>query len=443
MLKYSLGGGAGRENYQSELTTINLPTTPSSAPISAPATELHRDIYFAFGELAIPIISPDQNIAAMRKLDVNLASRWSHYSDFGDNVSSKAGIAWFPVDSFKLRATISQFFRAPYLTQLDPSSNSITITHGSDLGPDFASALDAFTGTPNSNLIAAAGNNPILKPESGVSRTVGFDFAPTQMPSLKLGFTYYHFDYNHRIAVPDPSYEGFVSPAAVPYAFIVNPTVSQVAGVLTGISPSQIYVNDVVPNPKNLAALAAATNAIYDNRLQNISRVVLDAIDLDASYSHPLVVGTINFALHASYLPSYNEHVAPGAPEQSLVGNILMPSDLKGRASALYTIGGFSGGVAINYVNGYRNSVAVGAPSVANWTTVDTTLAYEFSSGTGLLNGLHLLLSVQNLLDTNPPFVPISIAGNGGFGIATSTGYDPVNANPIGRLVNLTISKRW
>ena len=47
------------------------------------------------------------------------------------------------------------------------------------------------------------------------------------------------------------------------------------------------------------------------------------------------------------------------------------------------------------------------------------------------------MVDVTNLLDTDPPFVAIIPNGNGG------GGFDPNNATPIGRLVSVTIDKKF
>jgi iron complex outermembrane receptor protein len=44
---------------------------------------------------------------------------------------------------------------------------------------------------------------------------------------------------------------------------------------------------------------------------------------------------------------------------------------------------------------------------------------------------------VDNLFDRDPPYVNVPISPNGG------GGFDPNNANPIGRLVSLRIGKKF
>jgi len=52
----------------------------------------------------------------------------------------------------------------------------------------------------------------------------------------------------------------------------------------------------------------------------------------------------------------------------------------------------------------------------------------------GFLRDLDLSVSVQNLFDRNPPFYVNS---------ALTYGYDAEQANPLGRVVSLSIRKKW
>lgn len=63
----------------------------------------------------------------------------------------------------------------------------------------------------------------------------------------------------------------------------------------------------------------------------------------------------------------------------------------------------------------------------ATSTTVDLNLEYS------LVGGTDLALNVQNLFDTDPPFIVN----------ARGTGYDPTNATALGRFVSLTMTHEW
>jgi iron complex outermembrane receptor protein len=68
---------------------------------------------------------------------------------------------------------------------------------------------------------------------------------------------------------------------------------------------------------------------------------------------------------------------------------------------------------------------------VDSYTTVDLRLAYQVEREGGFLGGVTVALEAQNLFDQDPPFVD------------NTSGYDSQSANPIGRLIGLTLTKSW
>ena len=50
-----------------------------------------------------------------------------------------------------------------------------------------------------------------------------------------------------------------------------------------------------------------------------------------------------------------------------------------------------------------------------------------------LTESLDLALSVRNLFDAEPPF----------YDAPQGIGYDPANADPLGRVISLQLTKRW
>jgi iron complex outermembrane recepter protein len=61
---------------------------------------------------------------------------------------------------------------------------------------------------------------------------------------------------------------------------------------------------------------------------------------------------------------------------------------------------------------------------------VDARLAYDFGARfqNGFLAGLTAALSLQNALDRKPPHTALVFA-------SSDSGFDPTNANPLGRLI--------
>lgn len=118
------------------------------------------------------------------------------------------------------------------------------------------------------------------------------------------------------------------------------------------------------------------------------------------------------------------------------------PVDLRGRAYVGFASGGFDTTFNVNYVDDYANPFAIGgARTVDSWTTVDWSSSFTFDHADTWLAGVRISLSMQNLLDKDPPFVGAS--GRTGPALQIPVGFDPANANPLGRFVSAGIAIKW
>src|SRR5690606_35555620 len=77
-----------------------------------------RNVYSAFAELAIPVVSPEMNIPFVKSIDMQVAGRLEDYSLFGLVGAPKVAVAYRPNDWLMFRTAWSKGFRAPNLTQL-------------------------------------------------------------------------------------------------------------------------------------------------------------------------------------------------------------------------------------------------------------------------------------------------------------------------------------
>jgi iron complex outermembrane receptor protein len=98
--------------------------------------------------------------------------------------------------------------------------------------------------------------------------------------------------------------------------------------------------------------------------------------------------------------------------------------------------GGFLGALFVNHLGGYDNNLVSPIEAVDSRTTFDMNVSYTFGGG-GIAEGLSIGLDAVNLLDEEPPFVNIAQSPNGG------GGFDPTLVNPIGRVVGVTLRKKW
>ncbi|MBS0377968.1 MAG: TonB-dependent receptor [Proteobacteria bacterium] len=106
----------------------------------------------------------DNEIAS--RLLLQVAGRYSHYSDYGDSVTGKFAVRYSITDSFLLRGSVSNSFRAPSLAQ---EAIRITTLNFNDTG----TGLQNTAFLPPTDPLAAENGGIALRPEKSVNTTVG------------------------------------------------------------------------------------------------------------------------------------------------------------------------------------------------------------------------------------------------------------------------------
>lgn len=179
----------------------------------------------AYVEANIPLL---KGMPMAELLAVDLASRYSDYSSFGNTTNSKGSIQWRPVKDVLVRATYAQGFRAPTLadtfgggsqtfdTYLDPCDSAF----GAAATDPTVKARCAAAGVPATfrqknqagNFIASTGGgqtptpfmsgfgNSTLTPETATSRTAGIVYSPVWLNGLSASLDYYDIRIKNRIA---------------------------------------------------------------------------------------------------------------------------------------------------------------------------------------------------------------------------------------------------
>src|SRR5690606_15573944 len=84
-----------------------------SAVSPNPDTKGSREVFSTYLEFALPLVSPEMDIPLVYQLDMQLAGRYEHYSDFGSVAKPKVAVAWDVVPGVRLRGSYSEGFRAP------------------------------------------------------------------------------------------------------------------------------------------------------------------------------------------------------------------------------------------------------------------------------------------------------------------------------------------
>src|SRR5690606_29338505 len=158
-----------------------------------------REVGSLYAEFAIPLVSPSMEVPLVRALDLQVAGRYEHYSDFGGVAKPKVSLAWDIVDGFMMRANWSQSFLAPNILQLYAEGTTV-----SNSRTDYyvceadirAGTIDGVhrCGRSYSTMAIRSGNRD-LQPETSEPWSAGFVFQPKFLPaSTRMTFTADYFE---------------------------------------------------------------------------------------------------------------------------------------------------------------------------------------------------------------------------------------------------------
>ncbi len=388
-------------------------------PYGSTGTQGARNIEAVYGEIFVPVIGEANALPAFQSLSLSAAVRHERYNDFGSTTNPKFGLSWKPVSGLELKGSFGTSFRAPGFVELrqTPDSDVYFIYPVSD--------PQSPTGT--SNVMYYRGNKTGMKPEKARTFTLGFVLEPALLPGLRLSSSYFDIRYKDQIVDLTSALLQMLNNRAT-YAALINDNPS--------LAMLQAAINS--PNFIDYFGLQAADVDVFiDARTQNLAVVRQKGLDFEAQYQFPAGSGEARLGIDGTYLFRFTRAASASAPAIDILNSINNPVDLRLRAHAGWTSGPLSALTSLNYVRGYTNSVVSPVEHVDAWTTIDAQLSYRFENKTGLLQGLAVALSATNLFDKDPPYAAFSFNG------ITAVGYDPQNANPLGRVVSLQLTKAW
>jgi iron complex outermembrane recepter protein len=411
-VRYAVGAQYRKESFGS---TFILPVTDNTFYPS-------RDVDAGYVELHVPVIGQTSGSHGDPALELTLADRAEHYSDFGSTNNPQFGLIGKASSSVTIRGTYGTSFVAPLLSQLNPVPSAVEPLPGTD--------FTRVPGQTNPNTLTVFGGNPDLGPEKARVWTVGLDFKPPEVEGLTAKLTYYDIVFTNEIITADASFnqlDAFIDEAILgPNIVQRNPPSSLVQQLIS----EPTYENPFNVNP-------ATIGAIYDSESMNLSSVKTRGLDFGLGYKRTILGTGIDTGIDGGYIFAFDNQFSSTAPVVSILNTSYNPINLRLRARALATRGPLSGGVYINFTNDYSDNNVIPYAHVSSWTTADAVATYAFGSSGGSPNGLTVALSVINLTNRAPPFVlnPSSAA--------YPINYDGVNANALGRFISLRLQKRW
>jgi iron complex outermembrane recepter protein len=168
---------------------------------------------------------------------------------------------------------------------------------------------------------------------------------------------------------------------------------------------------------------------------------------LATEYNFAVGPGRIFLGINGTYVLNRDTQITDNGAEIDTADTIFNPPSWRARGLVSYQQGGFGANLFVNHTDSYvDNRVLIGIAGprdVDSLTTLDVRFAYDFSANFegGFFSGLSVALSAQNVLDEDPPAVAVTPVT--ATGASFDLGFDPINADPLGRLIALEFTKSW
>lgn len=400
-IRTAFGGGWRQESF--DLSSATSPQTAISGD---------RDIRYVFGEALIPLVAESDDRTGLRSLAISASGRFEDRSDFGSAATPKVGVRYEPVSGLTLRATWGKSFKAPSFQQLLQNRTAVLFP------------ASAFRVTGGGAAFFVTGGNPDLEPERSRSWTVGGDFSLDGRAPLTFSATYFNIDFTDRVVTPiSPASTALINPIFDSFVDL-DPTAQDQADLLASVSRF-VNLSGAPHDPGTVIA-------IVRNLQQNALSQRIEGIDV----SYRQEIGAFNAFANATWIDLHQQSV-PAAPEVALSGTIANVPDLRARGGLTWETSGLAVTGIVNFVSSSTDTGVTPNADIGAWTTVDANLSYEFDEDSGVLSDMRIALSATNLFDRDPPFAfSPSFLQEGVF-------FDSTTASPLGRLVALTIRKRF
>lgn len=369
---------------------------------------------FGYAELSAPLVSPGQVISGVHRLDLTGAIRTEDYRSYGRVTTPKFGLIYSPNDDVTLKTSWGKSFKAPRLLQRLSAQYVLYYPQ---------TTLGGSTSPADATVLYRTGGRDSLQPERARTWSAAIALHPEAMPELEAELGWFAIDFGDRIVQPVAPTQALSNPI---YAEFVNaqPTPADLAQALDASD----YFYNYAGAPYDADKVAA----IVDGRYINASRQKVKGVDLTGSYRFDLGAGCLVIRGSATWLHSTQATIPTQRPYQ-LAGTLYYPAKTTGRLGATWTRGGFTVSAFGNYKSGVTNTTD--GKQGASFTTFDGTLSYHTRETARPFSGMTFEVSVQNLLDRAPPLYAVSAFNE--------TPYDSTNYSAVGRLVSISVAKRW
>lgn len=418
---FVLPGGEARlavgVGYRSNKLSINSRAIVGGMESTTEALTETRDVAYGYGELSLPLIGPANEIDFVNRFQLIGALRYEDHRHIDRVTTPKIGLVYSPLEGIEFKGSWGKSFKAPNLYQTGQLTNAQLVPY------------TRYTPAPPTSLpvLYLFGGNPDLKPERATTWTASVEFTPAFLEGFRAEIGYFNISYRNRVASPvassgrafQPVYSDFIQ---------FDPTASDVQSAIDGIT-------GIFTNLTTGAFDSAAVSAIFRNYLQNISVQNLEGADFSASYHRDLgQYGQLSLRGSASYLDS-TRIIAPNLPMVEQAGIIFTPPHWRGRLGADWQRGNVTLSATGTYSGTTEDNRLSPTVKVGSFTTLDTVATIRSSADHGPFANIEWQIGVQNLFNAKPARIRATYAAE--------VQADSTNHSLYGRIISLTLTKKW
>jgi outer membrane receptor protein involved in Fe transport len=335
--------------------------------INAQALDGSYKVKEGFLEVGVPLLN---ELPMAYLLDLNGAVRRTDYSTSGGVTTWKVGLNYEPIETLRVRGTLSRDIRAPNINELFSGQNQ-----------GISPLIDPVNNTQRS-VVQLTGGNPNLTPERALSYTFGAVYRPGWAPGLRMSADYYSIDLDDAISAltPQQVVDGC-------YRLGQQSLCSQLTRDATGV----------------LTKVEAT--------LLNTASTQTSGLDLEVGYVHDLAPGQLSIRMLTTYVDKLVTTVS-GVPTDRAgqVGATGGVPHWRGNVSTEFRTQKYNAGILYRYVQGgtYDNTFVQGID--INDNTVSARGYVDLSGGYKITDNVEVFGKINNLLDADPPATPNIIA---------------------------------
>ncbi|QFT76832.1 TonB-dependent receptor domain-containing protein [Erythrobacter sp. THAF29] len=411
----------------------------------SPDTSGSRNVYSAFAEAFIPLVSPEMDIPLVYELNIQVAGRMEHFSDIDETtIVPRAAASWSLFDGLLFRGAWSQGFRAPNLVQVNDLGTTRSNTRD-DLVRCFAEiqkgVIADFDDCSGSGTVSLRTGTNQLQPEDTESINLGVVVSPPFIPGLTLTADYWRVEQEGIVGVFGDQ----------------NQIALDLLRRLEGSTNPNVIREDPDQDQIDLfdgTGLAPAGDIIRVNDAYlNLDTRISKGWDFGMFYDVPdFGIGEIDLQVNAAYLESFFQ--SPGTDGQELLDAVeagILPGisiantgevrELNGRPKWRITgrASWESGPVRVSFFGRYVDSVFDTSVTqddtgeffrVDDWFTLNAAISYTIENNTAL-DGTRLRVGINNIFNEDPPLADQS------FGFFSNL------HNARGRQVSISLRKEF